>query len=422
MPQVIHRRTAVLALLLLLILSNTATWAIATGRVPYLDRLGLVPMGQVPPDLDSPAWRQLFAVLRLIRQNYVDAEAAADTTRLVEGATKGLVEALGDPYSYYMDAAVTEEMRIETEGTYAGVGMQIEPKGGYVVVVAPFDGTPADRAGLREGDRIIEVDGVSVVGMPAETVAAKIRGPAGTQVRLKINRPGRDEPFEVTIERAVIEIPTVSSRVFETGAGPVGYLRLMMFNERTLAQFREHWDRILAARPKGLILDLRGNPGGLLNVAVEVAGYFVPEGPVVRVVDRNEAVETLSARGRGTDLPLVVLINEFSASASEIVAGAIRDRGAGTLVGTKTFGKASVQQIWDLDYIGAETAVRITTKKYQTPNGHDIRGKGIEPDIVVENAPVEPDAPRIKLDDADDPRNVQLRKALEVLAEKIRSG
>ncbi len=416
-----RRRTAVLWLIVMLLLTNTVTWGMATGRIPWA-RSYLSPyLTSAPADLDTPEWRQFFDVLKRLQQEYVDPEAVSDPGKLIEGATRGLVEAVGDPYSYYLDARLFEEMRIEGAGLYAGVGMQIEAKDGHVVVVAPFDGTPADKAGLREGDRIVKVDGQDVVGRKVDEVATMIRGKPGTKVTLTIRRAGVED-FDVTIERAVIEIPTVSHKVFRTEAGPVAYIRLMMFNEKTMAQFRAAWQAAQQAQPKGLLLDLRSNPGGYLDVSIEFADLLLPAGPIVQVVERGAAPKVYRASGGGLGIPLVVLVNENSASASEIVAGAIKDREAGLLVGTRTFGKASVQRVWELNYLEQPTAVRITTAQYLTPNGHTIHGQGIEPHVVVENEKAGPDEGRVRLDDPDDPRNVQLRKALELLAERIRGG
>lgn len=310
-----------------------------------------------------------------------------DARRLYFAAAKGMLEALGDPYTRFMDPRAFEEFRQDAQGFFFGIGIFIDIKDTHLIVVQPIPGTPAARAGLRAGDRITEIDGVPTEGMALQEAVVRIRGPKGTDVTLRIRRG--DHSFAVPIVRDRIEIAAAEgSETFDASTqqmlqrAGIGYIRLVTFNENTETAFTASLRRVTQSGARALILDLRNNGGGLLDISLLVANHFVPAGePLVHRVDRQGRRETerASPRGEKVAMPVVVLVNEFTASASEIVSGALQDHRAATLVGVKTFGKGVIQTIVDLP-MGSGAA--ITIEKYLTPSGRDIHGKGLQPDEV----------------------------------------
>ncbi len=354
------------------------------------------PTPTVPPDRET-LFQPFWEAWDIVHEQYVDP---VDDVELMRGAIRGMIEALEDPHSSYMDPDEYRQATIPLEGEYEGIGAWVDPTGEYLTIIAPMPGSPAERAGLKPGDQIIAVDGEDVTGMDGNLVIRKVLGPAGTKVRLSIRREGVPEPFTVEIVRERIIIPSVESRRLDEG---VGYVRLFTFGEDTARDLREALRDLLEQNPKGLILDLRGNGGGFLNTAVEVASEFISDGVVLieRFGDGTEQTYRSTGRGLATEIPLVVLVDGGTASASEIVAGAIQDHGRGLLVGETTFGKGSVQNWVPLS--GDNGAVRVTIARWLTPNGRQISGQGLMPDIVVET-PEEPSE-----------RDPQLEKAIEVL-------
>ncbi len=346
-------------------------------------------------------------VVKAIKENYVEK---VDEKKLAEGAAKGAVEALGDPYSHYFDRTHYRIFKENTSGYFYGVGIQITVKDGYPVVVTPLENTPAYRAGIQSGDVIIKVDGKSVKGVPLDSVVGMIRGERGTTVVLTIKRKGEKKPLEFKLKREKIELKNVSSKMIDDD---IGYIRLHTFDENTSKEVRDQTEKLINEGAKGLIIDLRNNPGGLLNEAVLVSSLFIQKGVIVSVKSRDgkeeiyRAVHGIHGIGKAFDLPLVVLVNGGSASASEIFAGAIRDHKRGVLVGEKTFGKGSVQNMIPLSN-GA--GLILTTAKYFTPSGESIHEKGITPDIVVKGT---------KDLSKSDP---QLDKAIEVLRKTLRKA
>ncbi|MGB9792740.1 MAG: S41 family peptidase [Thermacetogeniaceae bacterium] len=330
------------------------------------------------------------------------------TAALVEGAIRGMVDALNDPYSVYLDRAAFQELNLQIEGAFGGIGVEIDlNENKELVVVAPLPGTPAERAGIKSGDIITEINGRETAQMSLIEAASLLRGTPGTKVTLKIWRPAENRYFPLTLRRERIQVPSVKGKVL-TDHPEIGYIQIMQFNQMsTIPQLNRELSSIEKAGCRGLILDLRDNPGGDLQTAVEVASYFVKHGPVVRIVHRGGAEDVLQpVFSRRVKVPLVVLVNGGSASASEIVAGAIKDTGSGILVGERTFGKGLVQTVFNLD---RDTGVKLTTDKYLTPNGHDINKKGIEPDVVVKQ-------------DAGGRKDAQLEKGIQILEEQIRKA
>jgi carboxyl-terminal processing protease len=346
----------------------------------------LAPSGS-PLAESSDTFRQLKLfgdVFERVRSEYVE-----DVTdeQLIEAAINGMLTAL-DPHSGYLDAKKYRDMQVQTKGEFGGLGIEVTMEDGLVKVVSPIDDTPAHRAGIQAGDVITHIDSEPVLGMSLSEAVERMRGPVDTLIALTLRRPGRDEALDVSMARAVITISPVRSRA----EGDIGYLRVTAFNEQTEAALRQEIDRIRAQigpNMKGVVLDLRNNPGGLLEQAVAVSDIFLDRGEIVSTRGRRaDSIQRFNARrGDLTDgLPMVVLINGGSASASEIVAGALQDHDRAIVMGTDSFGKGSVQTIMPLPGHGA---IRLTTARYYTPSGTSIQAKGIVPDIDVKQSRVE---------------------------------
>lgn len=302
-----------------------------------------------------------------------------DEEELVEGAIEGMLESLDDPETGYMTPTDLENMMIQTEGSYSGIGIEVFQEGDYIRVLAPISGSPGEEAGLQSGDKIVEVEGENVVGSELNEVVDMIRGEEGTEVMLTVERElSPDEREEFTIVREEIEMSSVE---FEVLNNDLGYLEINSFTRTTSDELENALNSLQENNVQGLILDLRDNPGGLLDAAIEVGQQLVPEGPIVHKMGREEKLETYYSEGRVSDLPMVVLVNEVSASASEILAGALQDTGAAKVIGSKTFGKASVQNVARLSDGGA---LRYTMGSYQTPDKRDLHETGLTPDIEVE--------------------------------------
>lgn len=312
-------------------------------------------------------------VIDLVLREYGGKVGADD---LIRGAIRGVLDAVKDPYSYYLDPQELQRFQEDMQGAFGGLGITVESRDGYITVVGVLPGTPAESADLRPGDRIVAVDGEDVRGTSVEAVVAKVRGRPGTEVRLRLERDGR--VLDLTLTRAVIEVPALDTRLLP---GDIAYIRLSQFTAGSAGQFKYVYDRMVSVGARGVVLDLRNNPGGYLDEGLGVAEVLVPRGDLVHVVDREGRKSTVTGRPHDPGPPLVVLVNGGSASASEIVAGAVQDNRAGVVVGTRTFGKGSVQSIIDLPTQGA---VRLTVAHYLTPKGRSLDGSGLVPDVVVE--------------------------------------
>ncbi len=320
-------------------------------------------------------------VFEKIRSDYVEKP---DEQRLVEAAINGMLGSL-DPHSSYMDAKSFRDMQVQTRGEFGGLGIEVTQEDGLIKVVTPIDDTPASRAGIMSGDVISAIDGENVLGLSLNQAVEKMRGAPDTSVTLKILRGASKDPQDIKLTRAVIQIKSVRER---QEGDDIGYVRITQFNEQTFegvrAAIQKFQNDIPAAKFKGYILDLRNNPGGLLDQSIAVVNCFLDRGEIVSTRGRN-ADETMRYNARPGDLskgkPVVVLINGGSASASEIVAGALQDHKRATIVGTRSFGKGSVQTIIPLGQNNG--AVRLTTARYYTPAGRSIQAKGIDPDVTV---------------------------------------
>lgn len=337
---------------------------------------------------------ELFGdVLSRIESDYV---TDVDKAELIESAIGGMLGAL-DPHSAYLDADSFRDMQTATRGEYGGLGLEVSMENDVVVVIAPIAETPAERAGIEPGDAIIAVDGESMVGAGIDAAVERMRGPAGEAVTITIARETEDEPFDVTIVRDIIEVRSVVSRMEEND---IPYIRITTFNEHTtenVARAVEELRELSGGTLPGLVLDMRSNPGGLLDQSVTVADLFLDGGEVVSTRGRD-ARDTQRYNARPGDIlngaPIVVLINQGSASASEIVTGALQDRERATVVGMTSFGKGSMQTVIPLRG-GRDGALRLTTARYYTPAGRSIQATGIVPDMLISHRRIDPDRPSV---------------------------
>ncbi len=324
--------------------------------------------------------KKLEAIEDVIDEYYYQ-DADIDVDAMTEGMYAGMVNALGDPYSVYYTEEEWNDMMQDTAGIYYGIGayLMIDPNTGLGKISGVIENTPAEEAGLRADDLLYLVDGESTMGMELSEIVTRVKGEEGTKVHLTIYREGETDYLEIDVERRQIEAPTVKYEMLEND---IGYIQITEFDEVTTDQFTEALAVIKGSGAKGLVLDLRGNPGGSLNVVVDIARQILPKGLIVYTEDKYGERDEYTCDGRNElDMPLAVLVNGNSASASEILAGAIKDYHKGTLVGTTTFGKGIVQRVLPLT---DGTALKLTISAYYTPNGNNIHGVGIEPDVVCE--------------------------------------
>jgi len=363
------RRTIVLALLL----GTTLGFALATTSSVLALRK---PEGADLPRQDA---RLMAEVIERVKEEYVDP---VDDHELMQHAIRGMVANL-DSYSSFLEEDELEDLMVSSEGNYSGIGIEVSYEDGFIVVVAPFEGSPAERAGLRTGDVIVAVDGHAVKRAGVGASVGRMRGEPGTVVRVTVERDGLAEPLEYAIERARIDVHSVRQALLEPG---YGYLRISQFSETTLDDLEAGVTRLVEASGgplAGVVLDLRGNPGGVLDAGVDVADAFLDHGLIVSATGRGRDAR-FSVDAEPGDLldgaPLAVLVNGGSASASEIVAGALHDHGRAALLGRTTFGKGSVQTVLPLS---DGRAIKLTTSRYYTPSGVSIHERGIEPDIEL---------------------------------------
>ncbi len=350
---------------------GSTVWTTFTGRAKAT-------AAPLDPTIESAAL--VSEVMERVRRDYVDS---VDDKRIVEAAIRGIVSDL-DQHSTFLSAEEYEDIRISTTGNYTGVGLDVNLEGGKVTVVAPLEGAPAERAGILPGDVVVAVNDVSVDAADVESSVARMRGAPGTPVTLDVLRPGNDTPLRFALTRTEVHVRTVQSEYLGNG---LAYVRLSSFAASTAGDLEHAARELTAAAGRdellGLVLDLRSNPGGLLDAAVDVADTFLAEGVIVSGTGRIRQAQFEQSADAGDPLesvPMVVLVNSASASASEIVAGALQDHHRARLIGETTYGKGSVQTVMPL---GEGSAIKLTTSRYLTPSGRSINGSGIEPDVVV---------------------------------------
>ena len=327
-------------------------------------------------ELFIPFWE----TWEIIHEQYVDQPV--DNTALMRGAISGMLDSLGDQHTSYMDPDEYMQANIPMDGEYEGIGAWVDTTSEYLTIISPMPGSPAEEAGLLPGDQVIMIDGEDMTGIDGSLVIRKVLGPAGSKVVLTIRREGKPEPFDVTIIREKIIIHSIESSMLEEN---IGYVQIVTFGADTRSELRENLEELLEQEPIGLIVDLRNNGGGYLQTAVEVGSEFIAEGVILyEDYGSDERMEEFQAHkgGLATEIPLVLLVNEGSASASEIVAGAIQDHQRGPLVGATTFGKGSVQN-W-IELINNQGAVRVTIARWLTPDKRQIHETGLTPEFPVE--------------------------------------
>ena len=359
------------------------------------------PASQLPPEFDtlSEVWQTL--------ENYYVNKEALDPDELSEAAINGLLEALGDPYTSYVDAETYKLSIPELEGSFEGIGAVIAMEDGEITVVSPIAGSPAEAQGIRAGDKILEIDGQPTSGMSLAEAVLKIRGPHGTKVTLLILHPGETTPLEVEVIRAQIELDSVYLKMLPDD---IAYIQITYFTERTHEELVAALNDATKAGVRGIILDLRNNPGGYLHIVVEVADEFLDGGIVLYQADDDGNITRewpASPGGLATDLPLVLLVNGGSASGSEVLAGALQDRERAPLIGTTTYGSGSVKAFYELS---DGSALYLTTGRWLTPNGRLIEGVGLTPDIEV----------AMTEEDIESGRDPQLERAIEYIEEALK--
>jgi carboxyl-terminal processing protease len=340
-------------------------------------------LAATPEEETKKYLNNISAVMSYVRDNFVDADRATPKI-LAEGALKGILQSLGDPYSEYMPAEDTTQLEDTTRGQYSGVGLEISKVEKGAEVIAPFEGTPAYKAGINAGDIVTAVDGEPMADYSIEDIMKKIRGPEGTEVTLSVLR-GESVTFEVKVKRELIEVPAVKYAMI---GNDIGYLRIIQFTSLASSRAKEALDLFKSKGCKSLVIDLRSDPGGLLNAPIEIANYFLSSGLIVGIhSDRTDAEnKTFYASAKNTivdaRLPIAVLVDKGSASASEILAGALKDTGRAVLFGTTTYGKGSVQDVHPIPETGGE--FKLTVARYYTPSGEYIDKKGIAPNRLIE--------------------------------------
>ncbi|HSK67087.1 MAG TPA: S41 family peptidase [Anaerolineales bacterium] len=356
----------------------------ARGQLPMIDDLNpfnTAPtseqQGATPGELQTlfvPFWE----AWNIVHEQFVDQPV--DDTVLMQGAIRGMMEALGDDYTYYMDPQVFESETLQLQGSYEGIGAYVDIEGDYLTIISPIQGSPADEAGLKPGDKVIAIDGEDMTGVAPEEARQKVLGPDGSEVTLTIAREGQQKPLEFVLTRSKIVIRSAEGRMLEDG---IGYVDINTFGDNTTQELRQALDELMAQNPRGLIIDLRNNGGGYLSTSIEVSSEFIEDGVVLyeQFGDGKREEYAAMGNGRATEIPLVVLINEGSASASEILAGALQDYGRAKLVGMQSFGKGSVQIRQPLSNSGA---ARVTIAKWLTPDDRAIEDVGLTPDVIVE--------------------------------------
>lgn len=396
------RRKAILFFLVTAILSSFgAGFYFGKMQIPTTP-----PEGILNAELGKPEgtdFSLFWQAWRALEDNYVDKNAL-DYQQMIYGAISGMVNAVGDPYTLYMPPEDTKIFKEDVSGEFQGVGMEIGIRDNQLTIIAPMEGTPADRAGLRAGDKIAAINGSSTQGMSTDKAVKLIRGPKGTEVVLTIFRDGWNETMDFTIVRDVIEIPSIKLEIKE---GHIAYLKLHQFSEASRSAFNESAIKIINSPADRIILDLRNNPGGYLEVAQHIAGWFLQKGELVAIEDFGGDTPNNEYRTAGpsnlVNYPIVILINKGSASASEILAGTLKDNRGVQLIGEQSFGKGSVQTLEELD----KGSLKVTIARWRTPNGTLINGTGLTPDIEV----------KLAEEDIDKNLDPQLDKAIEIIKE-----
>ncbi len=406
MPNTVKRSTAiglvVISVVITLIFSTVLHYAIGSFTTDLLDPVGeTTDPKNDSEDEQTETYTRAEQLIEFIERNYYKDTADIDFS---SGIYKGIFKSLGDPYSIYMDEEEFRSFNETSEGSYGGIGIQIEPgKDNLITIVTAFEDTPGERAGLKNGDKIIKVNGQEVYADGMDAAVKMMKGEPDTDVTITILRPDEDI-FDVDITRAIIVLKAVKSHIIDKAGSDIGYIKINSFDNKVYSEFVKHYEDLKARGIQSLIIDLRNNPGGSLDQCVKIADYILGEQLIVYTEDRAGQRNDYKSDAEKIDIPYVVLVNDGSASASEILTGAIKDSNSGTIIGTTTFGKGLVQSV--IPWAG-DAGIKLTTAQYYTPNGTYIHEKGIEPNIVIEqSADYDPD---------DENSDVQLQKAIEIL-------
>lgn len=359
---------------------------------------------KLPGESEAVDFSLFWKVWDLVKEKHIDRESI-DAQKLVYGAISGMLRATDDPYSSFFNPEENKSFNENLEGSFEGIGAELGFQDEILTIVAPLEGTPSQKAGLLPGDKILKIDDKIITDLTLDEAVSMIKGPKGSQVKLTILRLGEQDTREVTVTRDIIEVKSVTLEFKDD----IAIIKLSKFGENTDKEFKQAVVDILSRKAKGVVVDLRNNPGGYLDSSVTIASYMIPKGKVVVIEEdsagNREDLKTLGGDKLGA-LPIVVLINQGSASASEILAGALRDNLGTTLIGKKSFGKGSVQE---LQHLPGGSSVKITVANWLTPNGHYIMDKGIEPDIEID----------LTKEDVENKRDPQMEKALEAIRGKI---
>lgn len=395
---------------ILILVTNIITFTVSSILPTPLNQKVMISKSEYN-DLTSfyEKYSKIMVVEDSIKKNFLKE---VDEEKLIDGQLKGLLQSLEDPYSIYMTSEEFEDFMEHTKGVYGGIGVIVTPgDDNLITVVSPIEDTPGEKVGIKTGDKIIKVNGEEFTADKMDAAVKIMKGKPGTEVTLTILREDKNknkEQFDLNIMREEIRLKSVKSSVIE---GNIGYIKILSFDDLTYKDFKSELKELQRKDIKGIILDLRNNPGGLLDVCVDIADEFLDEGNIVYTETRNGEREYLKSNKKHIDIPLVLLVNEGSASASEILAGAVKDRNRGVLVGTKTFGKGIVQRIFKLP---DGSGYKLTVSEYFTPNGTNIHGIGITPDEIIElPEEVEIIGPENLAED------IQLQKAIEIMKGKI---
>ncbi|MGB9911029.1 MAG: S41 family peptidase [Microgenomates group bacterium] len=391
-------------ILLLVLISGASGWWLAKNE----EKLFLIrknPSKEIKETFNNPRnldFSLFWQVWDQLEKSYIDKKAL-DSQKMFLGAIKGMVEAVGDPYTFFLSPEENKENKDDLSGEFEGIGVQLGYKDHQLAVIAPLKGTPAEKAGIKAGDLILKIGDQDASEVTLYQAVKMIRGPKGTKIKLTLLRPSETEPYEVVIERDKILVPSVELEFVKKEGKEIAYLKLSRFGEKTEEEWQKAVDQIVNHQPRveGLILDLRNNPGGYLTGSIFIASEFLKKGVIVQQESGKGVKETYSVnrKGRLTEIKMVVLVNEGSASASEIVAGALKDYQRAKIIGEKTFGKGTIQEAQDFP---DGSGLHVTTARWLLPSGNSIEKNGITPDIIIE-------------DDSDTPIDEPLEKAKEVV-------
>ncbi|MBU5313921.1 S41 family peptidase [Tissierella carlieri] len=405
------KKKVITLMVVLLLITNAITFGLTNLMSITFNNKAYVPLAEYNK-LKSiyNEFSKVMAVENYVKENYL---RDVDEKKLVDGQLKGMLQSLEDPYSNYMTQDEFASFLQQTSGTYAGIGVVVTPgEDNLITVVSPIEGTPGEKSGIKSGDKIIKVNGVEYLGENMDQAVKVMKGDPNTKVVLTIMRKdkaGKNDIFDLEITREVIRLITVKSSLIDDN---IGYIKITSFDDLTYKDFKTELDKLGRRNIKGLIIDLRNNPGGLLDRCAQIADELLGEGDIVYTQTKSGKREYLKSNQSMVDYPLVLLVNGGSASASEILAGAIKDHKRGTLIGTTTFGKGVVQRIHDLD---DGSGLKLTISEYFTPNGINIHGVGIAPDIIVE---LPEGVEEIGVDNLKE--DIQLRTAIDEIKSKIK--